>query len=132
MATQIPPTPLSRLALRATAEPGLPDGAWWPRSRILGDELSELFEVWPSGAGHIVRVLYSPPDWDDRPRSAQVLGRRVKTGNFPRDDTRRVVLTMHDGGRRSLVVIPADTSDERAMELLGDVTAQAPAGEHSP
>ena len=41
------------------------DGAWWPRSRTLGDELPRLFAAWPVGAGDISRVYVSAQDWDE-------------------------------------------------------------------
>jgi hypothetical protein len=31
------------------------------------DQLDDLFAAWPPRAGPIVRVLYSPPYWDDGP-----------------------------------------------------------------
>lgn len=96
------------------------DGAWWPESRRLSDELAQLFALWPDAAGRIVRVLYSPPDWDDRPRSVSVADRRVKTGCFPLDDTRRLTLSMLDGRRLTIGVIPPDTPDELAVKLLAD------------
>lgn len=108
----------SRLALRATPSRLLADGAWWPRSRTLGDELAGLVEAWPTDSGRIVRVLYSPPDWDDRPRSAAVSGRRIKTGSFPKDDTHRLVLTVLGGQRFTLDVIPAETASEDAVNRL--------------
>lgn len=105
-------------ALRRVLDKDLPDAAWWPRSRSLGDQLQYLFERWPDDAGRIVRVLYSPPDWDDRPRAVDMPGQRVKTGAFPRDDTHQLVLSMLDGHRRSVTVIPPDTNPQAARTIL--------------
>lgn len=124
MATQVDPV---RLALRSTPDRDLPDGAWWPASRSLAEELGGLFALWPSDAGRIVRVLYSPPDWDDQPRSVAVPGRRVKTGNFPHDDTHQLTLALMDGHRRTITVIPPETSTEDATELLTGITGTAAA-----
>jgi Family of unknown function (DUF5994) len=127
VATQLEP---ARLSLRPERDQALPDGAWWPASRSLGDELGGLFALWPDDAGRIVRVLYSPPDWDDQPRSVAVLGRRVKTGSFPHDDTHELTLALMDGQRRTISVIPPETTQEDATELLegmtGTVDAQDP------
>ncbi|TCJ23355.1 DUF5994 family protein [Nocardioides jejuensis] len=109
---------ISRLTLRDRVEPSLRDGDWWPESRVLEDELSHLFALWPPSAGEITRVLYSPPDWDDHPRSAPVPGRRVKTGSFPRDDTHQLVLVMRTGRRLAIGVIPPGTAAGEAAELL--------------
>lgn len=111
-----------RFALRSTSGGSLPYGAWWPESRHLGEELSGLFALWPPESGRIARVLYSPPDWDDRPRSVAVPGRRVKTGSFPGDDTRQLVLTMLDGRRLAIGVIPPATPAAEAAALLVDAT----------
>jgi hypothetical protein len=69
-------------------------------------------------------VLYSPPDWDDRPRSVAVAGRRVKTGSFPRDDTRQLQLTLGDGVRRTITVIPPETAARAAHDILTAVAAR--------
>lgn len=110
---------LSRLALHAESDPRVPHGAWWPASRSLGVEMSTLLELWPVEAGRILRVLYSPPDWDDRPRSVTVGGgRRIKTGCFPDDDTRQLTLSMMDGTRRVITVIAPDASPGAAADVL--------------
>jgi hypothetical protein len=120
VATQLEPT--IRLALRPVRDQALPDGAWWPASRTLGSELGGLFALWPTDEGRIVRVLYSPPDWDDQPRSVSVPGRRVKTGSFPHDDTHELTLALMDGQRRTISVIPPETTTEDATELLEGMT----------
>ena len=112
-----------RFAVRATFDQNQPYGAWWPHNRTLADQLDDLFSAWPPRAGRIVRVLYSPPDWDDRPRSVAVAGRRVKTGSFPRDDTRQLQLTLGDGVRRIITVIPPATSARAAHDILTEVAA---------
>jgi hypothetical protein len=117
------PTDSRRLALRADFTQR-PQGAWWPDSRTLGDELTKLLDMWPSDRGRIARVLYSPPDWDDHPYSVQVPGRRLKTGSFPGDDTRELTLVMHDGQRRFLVVVPPDTSRVAAARVLADMAVE--------
>lgn len=119
-------------ALRPVFVPGLPDGAWWPQSRDLSDQLQHLFAAWPDDAGRIARVLYSPPDWDDHPRSVEIPGRRVKTGYFPGDDTHQLTLSMLDRERRVITVIPSDASAERAREVLDDITRPVTAAVERP
>jgi hypothetical protein len=128
MATHVPSP---RFALRPVLDRELPDGAWWPQSRSLGDQLGDLFELWPADGGRIVRVLYSPPDWDDHPRSVAVSGRRVKTGSFPHDDTHELTLALLDGQRRTITVIPPETSTNDATEVLDGMSrAVADKGTH--
>lgn len=120
-------------ALRPVFDRDLPDGAWWPQSRSLSDQLKQLFALWPPDAGRINRILYSPPDWDDHPRMVAVAGRWVRTGSFPRDDTHLITVTMSDMQRRRIRVIPPDATPESAGEILDDVADPgevAPASEH--
>jgi hypothetical protein len=115
------PPAQSRFSLRPAFDRRSPDGVWWPESRRLDHELTELFALWPPDRGRIIRVLYSPPDWEDRPRSVSVPGRRVKTGSFPHDDTHQLTLSMMDGERRSITVIAPDTSPAEATAALDGV-----------
>lgn len=109
------------LALRPGPDPQSPHGAWWPHSRSLSDQLTHLVDQWPAVQGRISRILYSQPDWDDRPHSVRVTGRRMKTGSFPRDDTHEVTLVLHNGQRRRITVIPPQTSHREANEILDEV-----------
>lgn len=112
------PVHRSKLAIRPGANPPPPHGAWWPQTRTLSDQLTYLVDHWPTAKGHVSRILYSPPDWDDHPRSVNVTGRRMKTGSFPRDDTHEVTLVLSDGQRRSITVIPPGIPHHEARELL--------------
>lgn len=96
------------------------DGAWWPRSRMLADELPAFFAAWPLERGRIQRILYSAPDWDDHPHSVNVPGRRVKTGTFPRDDTHVLTVSMEDRTDHLIRVIAPDTADDAAQQALDD------------
>jgi len=96
----------------------------------LNDELTDLIGWWPPDAGRIVRVIYSPPDWDDRPRSVAVAGRRrIKTGNFPHDDTHRLTLSLLGGQRRVITVIPPDSDQADASRVLHSFGRQTPPGD---
>ena len=124
---------MARLALKPSADRRTLDGAWWPRTRSLGDELIPLFAAWPAEAGYISRVIVSPSDWDTTPSRVRIPLRRglVKTDLLPQDTTHHVVLIMLDGQRRSLVVIPPDASRKTAATFLGafrDRHAPAPRG----
>ena len=110
-----------RLVLNGSeGRPGL-DGAWWPHSRTLDEELVHLFAAWPVAAGYISRVYVSPRDWDDIPVVVAIPNRRgrVKIGLLPADSTHQLVLITIDGQRRSLVVIPASASHQTAARFLG-------------
>lgn len=96
-----------------------PDAVWWPRNRSFADQLPDLVALWPAAAGHISRVLYSPPDWDDHPYQVDVGDRIMKTGCFPRDDTHLVTLTLASGDHRAVLVVSPDATPSQARVLLG-------------
>jgi hypothetical protein len=111
----------ARLALTVSADRHTLDGAWWPYSRGLSDELIRLFAAWPAEAGYISRVVVSPRDWDDGPVTVEVPHRRglVKIALLPADTAHQVVLIMIDGQRRSLAVIPPGAPEQTAAKILG-------------
>ena len=110
------------LALRPVFDRDLPDGAWWPQSRSLNDQLKQLFALWPPDAGRISRILYSAPDWDDHPRIVDVPGRSVRTGSFPRDDTHLVTVTLANHEHRRIRVIQPGATAASAQEILDGIT----------
>jgi hypothetical protein len=114
-----------RLALHETADQL--DGAWWPRSRVLATEAAQLVDQFPASVGRINRLLFSRPDWDDGATDGHGLRRiqagrgPVKVGSFPRDDTHLMVLSMANGRRIRLLVVPSDTDQaegERRMRAV--------------
>jgi len=73
----------SRLALRGADEARAAwDGAWWPRTRLLADELPGLLAALPGRFGPITRVSYSLVFWHDAPRRLVFDGRQVRLGGF--------------------------------------------------
>lgn len=110
-----------RFALRPAHIIGSADGAWWPSSRRLEDELGSLLDLWPEHEGTIVRVLYSPPDWDDRPLAIATRGRRIKTGGFPNDESHEIVLSLLGGEHCTLSVIPMTTPSSDAQRIFTEL-----------
>jgi hypothetical protein len=94
------------------------DGGWWPRSRMLAVELVDLVTQMPHRYGHIARVVYSPPDWDDAPARVAVGHGFVVARSFPRDDTHLVLLKKTDLKVLRILVIPPGFSDARAEEAM--------------
>lgn len=118
----------ARLALKLSPDRRTLDGAWWPRSRVLSEELVQLFAAWPVEAGYISRVMFSSPDWDDRPGVIDIPLRRgrVKTSMLSSDNAHQLVLMMLDGQRRSLVVIPPRAAEETATKFMRAFDPYAP------
>lgn len=127
MTTSIPSTtpptaergPL-RLRLTPTGTTPRPrlDGAWWPRSRDLPSELADLVDHFPAEAGRVARAVFSPPDWEAAPRRIRIARGTMKIGSFPRDDTHLMQLTLLGGASFELLVVPPETPQARAAELL--------------
>jgi hypothetical protein len=110
----------ARLTLKASADQQGLDGAWWPHSRTLSEELVRLFAAWPVEAGYLSRVYVAQRDWDDSPTSVAIPQRRgrVKIGLLPADTTNQLVLILIDGQRRSLAVIPSSAPHRAAAKFL--------------
>lgn len=135
-ASQIIPAPedCRRLRLRLGRAPGQDrlDGAWWPYSRDLESEMSDLVQQFPPSHGRISRAVYSRPDWDTAPRKLTVGPRVIKVGSFPRDDTHVLIVQLSDHRRLTLLVVPPDFTPGQGEEaLLAGSTAgnRHPAGE---
>lgn len=125
MTTSTIPSPTTaRVPLRLTLaeQPGrdVLDGGWWPQSRDLAVEIADLVDHFPAEQARIVRVLYSPPDWDPAPRRVPVATGWVKTGAFPHDDTHLVLLTTATSDRRvlRLLVVPPELTEGQGDEAL--------------
>lgn len=94
------------------------DGGWWPQSRDLTTELSDLVDHFPTEHGRIVRVLFSPPDWDDAPRRVPTARGYVKVGFDLHDDTHVLMLTTSDRQELCLLVVPSDLTRTQGREAL--------------
>ena len=127
-----PSTPVHALASRVPlrmqlGEPpasGPITGAWWPQSRNLQVEAADLVDHFPDQVGHIDRLLFSRPDWDnpviDGRGVRRIQARRgpVKVGSFPSDDTHLMILLLASGRRVSLRVIASATDPAEADRQL--------------
>ena len=121
-APQIVSTPESRrpLRLRLGRAPGQDrlDGAWWPYSRDLESELSDLVQQFPPDHGRISRAVYSLRDWDTAPRELVAGQRVIEVSASPRDDTHVLIVQLSDGRRLTLLVVPPDFTPGQGEEAL--------------
>jgi hypothetical protein len=92
-------------------------------------EAADLVDHFPDQVGHIDRLLFSRPDWDnavfDGHGGRRIHARRgpVKVGSFPSDDTQLMILLLATGRRVSLKVIASATDPieaERQFQVLRD------------
>jgi hypothetical protein len=115
-------TPAVRLELLGThpdARPTMLDGAWWPRSRDLLEELPSLIAEVQRQGGHVSRVSYHPDTWEPAPRTVTVDGDTVKLGWFRSMDPHVLTLTgVYGAGRLDLLVVPPESLAVPAQRLM--------------
>ncbi|WP_338900366.1 DUF5994 family protein [Streptomyces sp. TG1A-60] len=103
------------------------DGAWWPRSRDLAGELSDLADVLDPLWGRITRIAVNPRYWPILPPRVFVNGHVVKVGWFTSElDPHKILLLSYTAGRWDLLVIPPETGAPSAARLM--VAASADTG----
>ena len=120
--------PTTRLALRPVncPPPGHVelDGAWWPRSRDLAQELPPLADVLDPLWGRITRIAVNPRYWPILPRRIFVNDHVVKVGWFTSElDPHKILLLSGTAGPWALLVIPPETADPSAARLLAAASA---------
>jgi hypothetical protein len=97
------------------------DGAWWPRSRDLAEEVPELIAELERRGIRVERFTYALDAWQPVPRKLVVLDRVVRTGGFRSMDPQVVCLSWSGGNQRAnLVVVPPETdvlTGARALRL---------------
>ncbi|WTK12277.1 DUF5994 family protein [Streptomyces sp. NBC_01530] len=114
--------PTARLALKPVSlSPGQVelDGAWWPRSRDLSDELPALADVLDPLWGRITRIAVNARYWPNLPQRIFVNGHVVKVGWFTSElDPHKILLLSGTSGRWDLLVIPPETTAPSAARLM--------------
>lgn len=120
---------LPRLALEPTlARDGVFDGAWWPRSSRLSDELPDLITALTRHVGRIVRIGVDTASWGQVPRSLSVGGLVVRIGRYS-GSTATISLTCGFQDHYLLLVVPPCTDPLTARTAMA---AAAVAGNHTP
>ncbi|MEX1653207.1 DUF5994 family protein [Streptomyces pseudovenezuelae] len=117
----------ARLALKPVAlSPGQVelDGAWWPRSRDLSQELPGLADVLDPLWGRITRIAVNPRYWPVIPHRIFVNGHVVKVGWFTSElDPHKILLLSGTSGRWDLLVVPPETTAPSAARLMAAASA---------
>lgn len=134
--TPVPPEPLDGTAAQSPGgapedaavrleltDPPAPrttlDGAWWPRTRDLSQELPGLVGELHRRGITVTRVGYHPAAWEPTPRRLEVDGRTVRLGWFRGLDRQLLDLTGDPDRRRvDLLVIPPDTTASTARQAF--------------
>jgi Family of unknown function (DUF5994) len=95
------------------------DGAWWPRTRSLSDELPGLIQELHRRGIRVRRVAYNPDAWEAAPRRMAADGRTIRPGWFRSIDPQLLDLTGDSPrGRLDLLVVPPDTTAAVARQAF--------------
>ncbi|MBW0012326.1 DUF5994 family protein [Mycobacterium sp.] len=103
------------------------DGAWWPHSAHLVDELPGLLAAVSDRLGPVVMVGYRHNGWGETPRMAQIDGRTIELLGFGSDEPASVILIDEDGRHLTLHVIRPDASEAIARQALEEARVPADA-----
>ena len=99
------------------------DGAWWPRTVSLGDELPGLVQELHRQGIRVTRVAYNPDSWEAAPRRLAADGRTIRLGWFHGIDPQLLDLTGDlQRGRLDLLVVPPDTTTAVARQAFTAAT----------
>ena len=102
------------------------DGAWWPRTHDLSEELPALVEELHRRGIRVTRVGYHPAAWDPTPRRLAADGRTIRLGWFRSIDPQLLNLTGDpDRGRLDLLAVPPDTTAANAHHAFSAASDRA-------
>jgi len=102
------------------------DGAWWPRTRSLSDELPRLVEELDRRGVRVTRVAYNPDAWEAAPRRLAADGRTIRLGWFRSIDPQLLDLTGDTTrGRLDLLVVPPETAAAAAGQAFAAASDRA-------
>jgi Family of unknown function (DUF5994) len=104
------------------------DGAWWPRSTQLIDELPGLVTSLSDRLGQVVMVGYRRNGWAETPPLAEVAGHTIELLGFSSDEPASVIVIGEDGRHLTLHVIRPDASKQIARQALQEARGSAGAG----
>ncbi|GAA5063207.1 DUF5994 family protein [Nocardia callitridis] len=117
----VPPEYTPRLRLKAKSkhdDRDCVDGAWWPRTQGLLEELPDLLAVLAVRLGPIFRVVYDPREWQPAPPETIIGQRIVELLPYPSTSDTLLVVFGDDDERVVLRVIAPDTNQADAHATL--------------
>ena len=102
------------------------DGAWWPRTRDLAQELPALVEELHRRGIRVTRVALNPDPWGPTPRRLDADGRTIRLGWFRNLDRQLLNMTGDlSRGRLDFLVVPPDTTAAAAEHAFSAATDRA-------
>lgn len=112
-----------RLQIKGSREPSEHvDGAWWPRSKRLTDELPELLGAVHDRVGPVAAVAYRNDGWTaTKPEMSYGGADTVRLVSFESAEPPSVIVIGRNGHHLTLRVISPETDRQRALELLDSI-----------
>ena len=110
-------TPRLRLKPRAPRS-GYVDGAWWPHSDQLTEELPDLLAVLSVRLGPIDRVLFNVNEWAKTTAKLSTGGRAVRLDGYQRQPVNTVEVIGVNRSRIALLVVPPNANPDEAHATL--------------
>jgi Family of unknown function (DUF5994) len=101
------------------------DGAWWPRSPRLANELPALVATLSDRVGQVAVVGYHVNAWTETPPQVEIAGLTVQLQGFTAEEPASVILIGRDGRRITLLVIAPDTGEQVARQELDGASKRA-------
>ncbi len=98
------------------------DGVWWPRSMQLAIELPGLVARLSDRLSQVTMVGYHLDAWPDTPSQVEIAGCTIQLQGFTSNEPASVIVFGRDGHYLTLLVIPADVSNEIARKELDAVS----------
>jgi hypothetical protein len=103
---------------------GRVDGAWWPHSDDLANELPDLLAVLSVRLGAIDRVMYNLTEWVKAPKRLLTGGRAVRLDGYRLQPANTLEVLGIGREKVLLLVVPPHTDPDRAHQTM--MTAAAP------
>ena len=116
-------TPRLRLKPKAPTS-GYVDGAWWPHTGDLAEELPDLLAVLSVRLGPIDRLIYNLSEWAKAPAKLSMGGRMVRLDGYTRQPVDTIEVIGLNRKKIVLLVVPARTDADHAHDIL--MAAAAP------
>lgn len=112
-----------QLSTRLQLKPSRPvpehvDGAWWPRSRRLADEVPGLVASLSDQLGTIAMVGYHHNGWEDTPAGLEIGDDTVELVGFSSDEPAGIIVIGRNGHHLTLRVIAPEAADQSGQQAL--------------
>lgn len=112
------PATAPRLRLKAEGSTaGYVDGAWWPLSDDLPDQLPDLLAVLSLRLGPVARVIYNLDEWSNVPPTIVTDGYVIRLDGYRRHPAHTIGVLDSRGRRLVLLVIASHTEPELAHSI---------------